>query len=184
MGVRGGALSALGIFGLLTLLLQLGFALGTCLLNLLRLLGGDGAFGVQPLLTELGLGLLNDPVLGTMREEGCHGLLDLLFPLALAEQVQTKHHALLAEQVANRVRRLRTLTKPVKDAVLVQADGCGLAQRLVPAEVFYETTIAGAAGIRGNEGIDGELLAAHPAKAKSDCHDVRLLVERLEVGCE
>src|SRR5690606_32720017 len=98
------------------------------------------------------------------------GLLDLLLGLPLPEEVEAEHQALPAEQVARRVGRLGALLEPVEDALVVEPHDGGLGDGLVAPEVFDEPAVARAARFGGEEGVDGVLLAPHPAEAEFDGH--------------
>src|SRR5919201_1215831 len=77
-------------------------------------------------------------------------------------------HALLLEQGARRLRRLRAATQPLRHLVLVDLDRSRLGQRVVVPELLDEPAITRRPRIRHHEAVKGPPLGAHPPQPDLD----------------
>ena len=68
--------------------------------------------------------------------------------------------------------------EPLDGLLVVDGDLRGLVARLVGADDLDELTVAGRAGVSGDDSVGGLLLLAHPHETESDGHVLSLLLSR------
>ncbi len=81
-----------------------------------------------------------------------------------------RQHAGTLQELPHRIRWLGPGCHPVADALILELDHLGVAQRVVVAHRFDEATIPGRPGIRHHDPIEGTLLGAHALEPDLDCH--------------
>ncbi len=96
----------------------------------------------------------------------CHGLYDLVLRFPLHAQMMLQQNSFAAQQIANGVRGLRSLRKPVMDAFNLELDLRGLCKWIVAAEIFDESAVTRLSRVGCDEPPDRELFPAQSTQTE------------------